>query len=579
MLDLSKRIFYIPAFVYLFVFAIVPFALTFYIAGLLNDPGSYSALLSLPHLSQVVSNTIIFAGGTAVFATLLGTVLAILVDSRVRGKRILSLMAYLPYMIPFTASALIWTTIYDPLYGPLDYFLSAIGLAKVDWLGNLSIQIFSATIVSVWTAIPLAFLIILAGLSSVPKQVKEAAMVDGMGAFDYYGTQALPMAKGAILTAFLITLILAFGNFDLPYILNGGLSYSMATLPFIVWFYVFFQGFYAQGESVAIILAAMVSIFAVLLIKVNTGRGRARARRRIPIPRIPNRLFEAVIYVVSAATLIFEAFPVYWMFLVAFRSQTLDFVTPPIIVPTKVITDSFLSTAVQAEPYLITTFAVAAVTMVVTVFIAAPAAYSISRHGRRWLLYLSIYLYSLPSTTFVFGVYSILSGTIFKGTILGGFNLINSWFALFLVYPVFTIPFTIWTLSNFYDSLPRHFEEAAMVDGYSPIRSFYEIVMPLARPGLFATALISFIISWHLLLFPLVLSQTPYNYNFPPTGSFTVTQFAANFDPQSLGVSIGYDIWTQLASAGIILSIPVILLSLYTQSYLLKGLYSGGTKG
>jgi multiple sugar transport system permease protein len=567
MLGLSRRIFYIPAIVYLLVFALLPFALSIYFSGLATDPTAYAALFTLPHLPEVVFNTIVFAGGTAVFATLLGMTLAILVDSRVRGKRILSLMSYIPYMIPFTASALIWTTLLDPLYGPIDYFLSAVGLAKVNWLGNLSIQIFSATIVSIWSSIPLAFLIILAGLSSVPKQVKEAAVVDGMGSYDYYGTQALPMAKGAILTAFLITLIIAFGNFDLPYILNGGLSYSMATLPFIVWFYIFFQGFISQGLAAGIILAALVSIFAILLIRVNAGRGRSG--RRIPFPRIPNRLFEFVVYVVSAATLLFEVFPVYWMFLVAFRPQPLDFTTPPIVLPTKLTADGFLTTAVQSEPYLITTFAVAIVAMVITVFIAAPAAYSISRHGRKWLLVLSIYLYSLPSTTFVFGVYYIFSRA----------NLLNTWLALFIVYPVFTIPFTIWTLSNFYDSLPRHFEEAAMVDGYSPIRSFYEIVMPLARPGLFATALISFIISWHLLLFPLVLSQTPYMYNFPPTGSFTVTLFAANFDPESLGVAVGYNIWVQLASAGIILSIPVILLSLYTQSYLLKGLYSGGTKG
>ena len=567
MLDLSKRIFYIPAFVYLIIFALFPFALSIYFSNLATNVSAYSQLFTLPHLSQVVSNTIIFAGGTAVFATLLGMVLAILVDSVARGKRILSLLGYLPYMIPFTASALIWTTIYDPLYGPIDYFLTLLGLAKVDWLGNLSIQIFSATIVSVWSAIPLAFLIILAGLSSVPKQVKEAAVVDGMGTFDYYGTQALPMAKGAILTAFLITLIIAFGNFDLPYILNGGLSYSMATLPFIVWFYIFFQNFISQGLAAGIILAAFVSIFAILLIRVNSGRGRPG--RRIPIPRIPNRVFKAVIYVVSAGTLIFEAFPVYWMFLVALRPQPLDFVTPPIVLPSKIDVSSFITTAVQSEPFLITTFAAAVVTMVVTVFIAAPAAYSVSRHGRRWLLVLSIYLYSLPSSTFVFGVFYIIFHV----------GLLNTWVALFLTYPVFTIPFTIWTMSNFYDSLPRHFEEAAFVDGYSPIRSFYEIVMPLARPGLFATALISFIISWHLLLFPLVLSQTPYMYNFPPTGSSTVTLFAANFDPQSLGASIGYNIWAQLASAGIILSIPVILLSLYTQSYLLKGLYSGGTKG
>ena len=567
MLDLSKRIFYIPAFVYLLIFALFPFALSVYFSGLATNPGAYSALFTLPHLSQVVVNTVVFAGGTAIFATVLGMALAILVDSRVRGKRLLSLMAYLPYMIPFTASALIWTTIYDPLYGPVDYFLSALGLAKVDWLGNLSVQIFSATIVSLWSAIPLAVLIILAGLSSVPKQVKEAAVVDGMGTFDYYGTQALPMAKGAILTAFLITLIIAFGNFDLPYILNGGLSNSMATLPFLVWFYIFFQNFLSQGLSAGIVLAAMVSVLAVLLIRVNSGRGKSG--RRIPFPRIPNRIFEIVIYVVSAGTLAFEVFPVYWMFLVAFRPQPLDFVTPPIILPSKIDVSTFITTAIQSEPYLLATFAAAVVTMFITVFVAAPAAYSVSRHGRKWLLVLSIYLYSLPSSTFVFGVFYVIFHL----------GLLNTWLALFLTYPVFTIPFTIWTMSNFYDSLPRHFEEAAMVDGYSPIRSFYEIVMPLARPGLFATALISFIISWHLLLFPLVLSQTPYLYNFPPVGSSTVTLFAANFDPQSLGASVGYNIWTQLASAGIILSIPVILLSHFTQNYLIKGLYSGGSKG
>lgn len=566
-LDLSRRIFYLPALVYLLAFAIVPFALSIYFASPSADLSSYSQVFSFPQLPEVVFNTLVFAGGTAVFSTLLGLALAIFVDGRTRGKRVFSLISYLPYMIPFTASALIWTTVYDPLYGPLDYIVSALGIAKIDWLGNLSVQIYSATMVSVWGSIPLAFLIILAGLTSVPKPVREAAVVDGMGSFDYYGTTALPMAKGAVLTAFLITLIIAFGNFDLPYILNGGLSYSMATLPFLAWFDIFYEGLTSQGLVVGILLAAIVSVFSLLLIRVNRGsRGEGA---RLPMPRIPNRAFKLGIYAVAACTLVFEAFPVYWMFLMAFRPQPLDFATPPVLYPTKITIDSFLGTAVESAPYLITTFVVALAAMAITVILAAPAAYSVSRHGRKWLLVLSIYLYSLPSTTFVFGVYYIF----------GRLGLLNSWLALILSYPVFMVPFTIWTLSNFYDSLPRHFEEAAMVDGYSPIRSFYEIVMPLARPGLFATALISFIIGWHLLLFPLVLSQTPYMFNFPPTGSFTVTIFAANFNPQSLGASVGYDIWVRLASAGIILSLPVMILSLFTQEYLLKGIYSGGTKG
>ena len=564
---LTRKVFFLPAFAYLAVFALLPFALSVYFSSPSADVSSYLQLFSFGQLPEVIFNTLVFSLGTAAIATLLGIVLAIFVDSLTRGKRFFSLLSYLPYMIPFTASALIWTTIYDPLYGPLDFVLSALGLQRINWLGSPEFQIYSATIVSIWSSVPLAFLIILAGITSVPKQVKEAAVVDGMGMYDYYGTLALPMARTAILTAFLMTLILAFGNFDLPYLLNGGLSYSMATLPFFVWFEIFYQNMVSQGLAAAVLLAALVSVLAFLLIRVNEGRkGQAR---RIPFPRLPNGPFRAAIYALSAATLVFIAFPVYWMFLMAFRPQSLDFVTPPILLPSKVTYDSFLATAVQSVPYLITTFVVAALVMLLTVALAAPAAYSVSRHGRRWLLVLSIYLYSLPSTVLVFGVYFIFSRL----------GLLNTWTALILSYPVFTVPFAIWTLSNFYDSIPRHFEEAAMVDGYSPIRSFYEIVMPLARPGLFATSLISFIISWHLLLFPLVLSQTPYNFNFPPTGSFTVTIFAANFDPQSLGATLGYDIWVQLASAGIILSLPVMVLSIYTQEYLLRGLYSGGIKG
>jgi ABC-type glycerol-3-phosphate transport system permease component len=519
----------------------------------------------------VLYNTLFFSLGTAVMATALGSVLAIFVESRIRGRRALSLLSYLPYMIPFTAGALVWSTIYDPIYGPLDALLAPLGLGRVDWLGTPNFQLYSLTIVSLWSAIPLAFLIILAGLTSVPKQVKEAAAVDGMGMYDYYGTVAFPLAKGAVLVAFLMTMITAFGNFDLPYVLSGAGGIpppTMATLAVFSYAEIFAQGLVAQGLAAAILLAGLVSILAFLLIRANRSGGKG-GRIRIPLPRIPNSLFKYAIYLVSALTFLFILFPVYWMFIMAFRPQSLDFTSPPILYPGHFTAAVFSQTAVNAFPYIITTFFVALVTMGVTLGLAAPAAYSISRHGRKWLLYLSVYLYSVPSTTFVFGVFFMISRL----------NLLNTWWALMLTFPLFTVPFATWTLTNFYDSLPKHYEEAATVDGYSPIRSFFEIVMPLARPGLFATALVSFIISWHLLLFPLVLSQTAWNFGFPPLGSNTVTLYAINFDPRSVGGSVSNNVWVQLASAGLILSVPVIILSLFTQSYLLKGLYSGGSKG
>jgi multiple sugar transport system permease protein len=577
---LSKRIFYIPAVAYLILFALLPLVISLILSAPSTDFSSYITLFELTDFPRVLYNTLVFSVGSAVFAVLIGTAFAILVDSRRRAKRAISLIAYLPYMIPFTASALVWATLFNPGYGPIDPILKAVGLPAVDWLGP-SLQLYSLTAVGIWATIPLAFLIILAGLTSVPKQVKEASSVDGMEMWDYYSSVALPLAKGAIVTAFLMTLILAFGDFDLPFILSGAGGVppvTMATLVVYAYAEMFYEGIAAQGLATAIFLALLVSIPGLLLVRVTLGSSsKGRSRLHFPslnipwpsLPRLPNAPFKYFIYIVCALVSVFILFPVYWMFLLAFRPQSIDYLLPPVLYPTKIITDVFLTTVGQAFPEIITTLAVAGAVTLLTLVLAAPAAYTIARESRKTLLGLLIYIFSIPSIAFVFGAFYIISKL----------NLLNTWGALILTEPLFTIPFVIWTMTNFYNSLPKQYEEAALVDGYSRIRSFFSIVMPLARPGLIAAGMVAFIFAWHLLLFPLVLSQTPYSFGFPPVGSNTVTIFAILFDPDSTGGTITNNVWVQLASAGIILSIPVIIFSVIAQSYLLKGLYSGGTKG
>ena len=548
-----------------------------------SNLSSYVSLFAQTDFGRVVYNTVFFAVGTAVVSVLVGAAFAILVDSRRRAKRAISLIAYLPYMIPFTASALIWATLFNPGYGPLDPILTSLGLPAINWLGP-ALQLYSLTMVGVWTSIPLAFLIILAGLSSVPKQVKEAASVDGMEMWDYYSSVALPLAKGAVITAFLMVMILGFGNFDLPYILSGAGGVPPVTMATMV-VYAYAEMFYAnlapQGLAAAIFVALLASIPGLMLVRTTLGAskgGRGRTwfpRFRAPRVRLPgsrrvfNAPFRYILYLVCTLVSVFILFPVYWMGLIAFRPQSLDYLLPPVIYPTKIITGVFLQTVAQASPEIITTFFVSCAVTAVTILLAAPAAYIIAREGKRALLGIMIYVFSLPSIVFVYGVFSMMAGL----------RMLNTWTALILTEPLFTVPFVVWTMTNFYSSLPRQYEEAALVDGYSRIRSFVSIVMPLARPGLIAAGMVAFIFSWHLLLFPLVLSQTPFSFTFPPVGSNTVTTFAILFDPDSTGGTISNNVWTQLASSGIILAIPVIILSIVAQGYLLKGLYSGGVKG
>ena len=383
---LSKRIFYIPAVAYLIAFALVPLAISIYLSTPSSNLSSYVELFQLTDFPTVVGNTLFFAVGTAFFASLTGMAFAILVDSRKRAKRAISLVAYLPYMIPFTASALVWATLYNPGYGPVDPILKAVGLPTINWMGP-SLQLYSLTLVSVWAAGPLAFLIILAGLTSVPKQVKEAASVDGMGMWDYYSSVALPLAKGAVITAFLMIMILAFGDFDLPYILSGAGGVppiGMATLVTYGYAEMFYTGLQSQGIATSIVVALLASIPGLLLIRTTLGgskKGMGRSRLpawmhvRLPnihlhrpsLPRFPNTPFKYIIYAFCALAAVFILFPVYWMFLVAFRPQSLDFLLPPIIYPTKIITGVFLTTVSQASPEIITTLAVSGAVTLLTV--------------------------------------------------------------------------------------------------------------------------------------------------------------------------------------------------------------------
>ena len=398
---LSKRIFYIPAVVYLFFFAALPLGISVYLSAPSADLSSYVKLFQFTDFPRIVYNTLVFALGTAVFSVLIGMAFAILVDSRKRAKRAISLVAYLPYMIPFTASALIWATLFNPGYGPIDPILNAVGLPTVDWLGP-SLQLYSLTMVSIWAGIPLAFLIILAGLTSVPKQVKEASSMDGMEMWDYYSSVALPLAKGAIMTAFLMTLILAFGNFDLPYILSGGGGVppiNMATLVVYAYAEMFYVNLTSQGLAAAIFVALLASIPGLLLVRATVGGSKGEGRlhlpawlhpglwlRRLTLPRLPNAPFKYLVYIVCILVSIFILFPIYWMVLVAFRPQSLDYLLPPILYPTTIITDVFLSTVSQASPEIITTFFVNCAVNAVTILLAATADYTIDRDGRRELL-------------------------------------------------------------------------------------------------------------------------------------------------------------------------------------------------
>ncbi|BBG24302.1 ABC transporter permease [Sulfuracidifex tepidarius] len=543
----------IPYIIYIAIFAIFPFVFTFIFAGL---HFSLKSIGIIP-ITEIVKNTFIFSVFTAVFATVVGYFLAIVADMLTRRwARLFSLFVILPFTIPFTASALIWSiSLYGGGYGWFTYLLHI----AYDPLYFPSTAIYGVTLVSIWTSIPFAFLIIFSAFKSIPQEVVESSQVDGLKLSEYYFSVANPLIGKAFWTAFILNFVLSLGNFDLPYVMTGGgPGYASTTLPLIV----YEEFFILDNVPAGAFFAAILSIIATI---PSIGLLYAIKEKRSPMPslriRLNDEMFKIILGAFSAVVLFFLDMPIYWMIIVSIRSPIEDFISPPDFFPTKIDMSFLVDAARDSIPYMISSIVVSLAVALITIFISSAASFEITKSKRlSFLLPLSIYFYSLPSASYIIPVYLMIS---FLG-------LLNTWWGLILASPVFTATYSVWLMYNFFSVMPKSYEEAADVFGIK--NKFFRIILPLSRPVLISSFLLSFIFSWHLLFYPLVLTYTPYCMNFPPQGSETVTIFALN----AIGdLTIN---WGELASSALISSIPVLIVAWYAIDRVIKGAYKGGLK-
>jgi multiple sugar transport system permease protein len=133
--------------------------------------------------------------------------------------------------------------------------------------------------------------------------------------------------------------------------------------------------------------------------------------------------------------------------------------------------------------------------------------------------------------------------------------------ALIFIYALFTLPFAIWMLKGFLDEIPAEIEEAAYVDGGTRWKVFWQVILPLAAPGLLASGIIVFIFTWSEFLFALILTATPNSQTFPVGVQGLVTQFEV--------------IWNDMAAAGAIAAVVPLTLALLARRYLVTGLTFG----
>jgi multiple sugar transport system permease protein len=209
--------------------------------------------------------------------------------------------------------------------------------------------------------------------------------------------------------------------------------------------------------------------------------------------------------------------------------------------------------------YLTNSIAITAASVLVSLALGSLAAYAIARF-RLWrrverrigLALLTVRI--VPAIVIVVPVYLLILKL----------GLLNTWLGLIIVYTAFNVGFVVWMMESFFREIPVDLEEAAMVDGDSRLGAFRRIVLPLAAPGLVATAIFGVIITFNEFLFALVLTSTP--------DAMTV--------PRGTATLIGrIDVdWGAMSAAGVIAALPIVVFALIVQRHLVRGLTLGAVK-
>ena len=267
-----------------------------------------------------------------------------------------------------------------------------------------------------------------------------------------------------------------------------------------------------------------------------------------------------ITYFLLAVMLVFGLFPIYWIAVTSLKSERDVYVRIPELWPKKPTFDSYRKLIFETGflRYLKNSLVVSLVTTVVTLIASTLAGYSIARlrfRGRAVLSPTILLAYLMPPTMLFIPLYMLITR----------WGLQDNLWGLVAIYPTLTVPYATWMLASYFQGIPVEIEEAAVVDGCSRMKALWEVVLPLASPGLISTSIFSFTICWSEFLYALVI----------------ITTDSAKTIPLGLSGMMLADVyvWGQLMGGAMIATLPVIILYTLASKYIVGGLTLGAVKG
>ncbi len=232
-------------------------------AGALRTP-AFRGALAHSFLFTLISQLLVLAGAT---------LLALSLKEAFRGRGLVRFLVLLPWVAPISLGAIGWKWLLDSLYSVINWTLAAAGLVDPMnppmWLGEPRLAMLSVILVHTWRTLPFATVILLAGLTSIPRDIPEAAAVDGGGFWRTHFTITLPMIRPIVLVAFLFGVIFTFTDMTAVYILTrGGPADATQVLPSLAFFTGILGGDLSGGAAISLFLFPLLLLGAVVLLRI-----------------------------------------------------------------------------------------------------------------------------------------------------------------------------------------------------------------------------------------------------------------------------------------------------------------------
>jgi multiple sugar transport system permease protein len=271
---------------------------------------------------------------------------------------------------------------------------------------------------------------------------------------------------------------------------------------------------------------------------------------------VPSALAYAILILVTVLAVV----PIAWGFVTSLKPESQVLTTPPQWIPKDITLHNYVVVLFQSDMprYLLNSLAVSLVSVVITVAVAAHAAYAAARfrfRGRTSLMFLVLMTSMIPGIAVLIPLYLLAVQV----------GIYDTYQVLILIYAAWQVPTLVWLLKGYFESIPKEIEDAALIDGCSSYRVFLQVMLPLARPGLAASALIAFVYVWNDFLI--------------------ATSMVTNSDLRMISVGLysyitQYGIvWGQLMAAVMLAVVPMLIVFAAAQRQFVAGLTEGATKG